>query len=144
MPTTVLVIDDDESIRTTLHMLLEAEGGYTVLEAADGKSAAEVLRASPAGMIVLFDYLMPQMDGAALLALAEREQWLGGHYAFICMTVASQRELPAALAALLAHYDVPLIAKPFDIDNLLAGVRLAEQRLAQHPEHTLPVPTPTQ
>lgn len=133
MPTTVLVIDDDESIRATLRMLLELEGGYTVLEAADGGSAIEMLRTSPIGMVVLFDYLMPHMDGEALLALAERERWLTGRYAFVCMTVATHTQLPATMAALLAHYDVPFIAKPFNIDDVLAAVRQAERGLAHPP-----------
>ena len=38
---TILVADDDSTIRTNLRMLLESEG-YRVLEAADGLEAAKV------------------------------------------------------------------------------------------------------
>ena len=73
--TAVLVIDDDADTRATLRLPLEDEG-YAVIEAADGDGALAVLRTSPHGLVVVFDYKMPCTDGEALLVLAERERWL--------------------------------------------------------------------
>lgn len=129
MPTHVLVIDDDADIRATLRLLLEDEGGYLVTDAADTEQALTVLHSSPQRLVVLFDYRMPRQESAALLALAEREVQLADRHAFICMTTTDSGRLPTTLLTLLAHYDVPLIAKPFDIATLLATVRQAEQRL---------------
>lgn len=132
MPTTVLVIDDDPDIRDMLSMLLHDEGGYAVIAAADPASALDILHTTPQRLIVLFDYRMPPTDGEALLALAEQEEHLVERHAFVCMTGADRDILPLTLLALLAHYAVPLVAKPFDIDDMLGVIGQAEQRLAQH------------
>jgi DNA-binding NtrC family response regulator len=136
MPTTVLVIDDDCDIRDMLHMLLQDEGGYAVMEAADPASALDILHTTPHSLVVLFDYRMPHIDGEALLALAEQEAGLTERHAFVCMTGANRDLLPPTLTMLLALYEVPLVAKPFDIDDMLAVIRQAEQRLAQVPVRT--------
>ncbi len=127
MSTHVLVIEDDEGIRLALRMLLEAEG-YAVAAAVDGKQALALLDMSQEGWVVVFDYRMPRLDGEALLALAEHEGWLAERHVFVCLT-ASPHRLPPTLSALLARYQVPLVGKPFDLDDLLAAVQQAEQRL---------------
>jgi two-component system chemotaxis response regulator CheY len=128
VPTRVLVIDDDSDTTAAVHWVLE-DAGYVVLEAADGTAALDVLHASPDGLVVLFDYRMPRLDGEKLMALAEREQMLVQRHSFVCMT-ASPTFLPPTLSALLARYDVPLLAKPFGIDELLAVIGQVAQRLA--------------
>jgi DNA-binding NtrC family response regulator len=128
MPTHVLVVDDDSDTRTTLRMVLE-DAGYAVREAEGGTAALDVLHTRPDGLVVLFDYRMPGVDGDALMALAEREHSLVQRHAFVCMT-ASPHSLAPTLSALLTRYNVPLVAKPFDIDELLAVIEQAAQRLA--------------
>ena len=63
MTVRVLVVDDEELVRTGLRMILEAEPGITVVgQAADGADAlAEVARLRPD--VVLMDIRMPGMDG---------------------------------------------------------------------------------
>jgi len=57
----VLVVDDDESLRTLLQYMMESDG-YRVLTAADGETA--VKKANDAAPdIVLLDAVMPGMDG---------------------------------------------------------------------------------
>src|SRR5215472_6672156 len=75
MSTRVLVIDDDSATRVSVRWILE-DAGYAVLEAEDGAVALDMLHASPDGLMVLFDYRMPRMNGVELMALAEREQLL--------------------------------------------------------------------
>jgi CheY-like chemotaxis protein len=132
MATHVLVIDDDSATRKMVRLILE-DAGYAVLEAADAGAALDALHTSPDELVALFNYRMPGMDGAALLALAAREHLLAPWHAFVCMTAASPDTLPPALSALLASYDVPLVAKPFAIAELLSAVRQAEQRLTLPP-----------
>lgn len=63
---TVLVVDDEESIRESLRMVLEYED-YRVEEAASGREAlAKVATFDPAA--VLLDIKMPEMDGLEVLA----------------------------------------------------------------------------
>ncbi len=65
-PTTVLVADDDRTIRRNLVLLLRSEG-YLVLEAADGKEAlAQIAEHAPDA--VLLDLKMPGRDGLDVLA----------------------------------------------------------------------------
>jgi DNA-binding NtrC family response regulator len=114
-------------------LLLHEEGGYTVIETAEPASALDILHSTPHGLVVLFTYRMPPTDGEALLALAEQEAQLVGRHAFVCMTDVSRDHLPLTVIALPTRYKVPLVPKPFEVDDLLAVIEQAEQRFAQRP-----------
>jgi DNA-binding NarL/FixJ family response regulator len=59
----VLLVDDQELVRTGFRMVLDAQTGIEVAgEAADGRAALEVLRSTSAD-VVLMDVRMPRMDG---------------------------------------------------------------------------------
>ena len=62
---TVLVVDDDRSIRGLVSRTLSLDG-HRVIEAAEGNAALEAL-ASEAVDVVLLDLMMPVMDGWAVL-----------------------------------------------------------------------------
>jgi CheY-like chemotaxis protein len=63
---TVLVVDDEQSIRQLIAVTLELEG-LRVLQAEDGLRALEIARAEPVALITL-DVMMPGMDGWELAA----------------------------------------------------------------------------
>jgi len=58
---TVLIVDDEQSLRDALEMTFSREG-YQVLKASDGPEALEAARASVPD-VVLLDVMMPGMDG---------------------------------------------------------------------------------
>jgi DNA-binding NarL/FixJ family response regulator len=59
----VLLVDDQELVRTGFRMVLDAQEGIEVVgEASDGRGALEVLRSTSAD-VVLMDVRMPKMDG---------------------------------------------------------------------------------
>ncbi len=61
----VLVVDDDPSVRLALKTMFEAEAVGNVYEAPDGETAIEVAyRHTP--RLVILDYDMPRMDGEAV------------------------------------------------------------------------------
>lgn len=62
----VLVVDDDESIRSLLSVLLRFEG-YNVCEAGDGLEACHELKQRHFDLVIS-DYHMPRFDGLQLLA----------------------------------------------------------------------------
>ena len=62
---TILVVDDDELVRTTLGVLVSALG-YPCLAAGDGEEALAVLTATAIDLVIT-DVVMPRMDGLALL-----------------------------------------------------------------------------
>ncbi len=61
--TRVLVVDDDPQFRRVVRIALAASG-YEVSEAADGLQALDEMGAKPIN-VVLLDWKMPRMDGAA-------------------------------------------------------------------------------
>jgi DNA-binding response OmpR family regulator len=64
-PTTILVTDDESSIRLMLRTALESEG-YDVEEAADGQEALVAINRRVPDLMVL-DLNMPRLDGMAVL-----------------------------------------------------------------------------
>jgi DNA-binding response OmpR family regulator len=62
---TILVVDDDEAIRTLLQEELEDEG-YKVLIATNARDALKMVAAEPLDLVVL-DIRMPGMDGLEAL-----------------------------------------------------------------------------
>jgi CheY-like chemotaxis protein len=115
----ILVVDDDEWVRTvTARMLRRA--GYGVLEADGGETALELLRgvAGRCVRLVLTDMMMPGMNGASLAAVVELEHPAAR---VLIMTGYSGGILPEAR---LGTDPGAVLAKPFTVDELLAAVRL--------------------
>ncbi len=65
MKKTILVVDDEEGIRSLCRELLSEEG-YDVIEAEDGMEALREVEESNPDLVVL-DIKMPQMDGMEAL-----------------------------------------------------------------------------
>ncbi len=114
---TVLVVDDDIGIRESAAMALEKVGLKTV-QAGDVTSALQALRAHRIDL-VLSDIYMPGETGLTLLqALSERKN----PPRVILMTARGTIET-TALAQRIGAFDY--IAKPFDLNELIARVRAA-------------------
>ena len=62
---TIVLVDDDRNILTSVSMVLEAEG-FTVVCYSDGETAWRSLQAHPVDLVVL-DIKMPRMNGLDLL-----------------------------------------------------------------------------
>lgn len=61
----VLVVDDDDNIREVVRTILEGGSFGTIWEAESGEKAIEVADKEKPDLVVL-DYMMPGMDGAAV------------------------------------------------------------------------------
>jgi DNA-binding response OmpR family regulator len=70
-PKTVLIVDDEPHVRELLRQELEA-GAYTVLEAGDGRTALNMVRATPPDLIIL-DVAMPELSGFDVAAVLKRD-----------------------------------------------------------------------
>ena len=109
---TILVADDEESVRVLMARILEQHDAR-VIQAANGREALEILRAhNDAVDLVLTDILMPGMSG---FELARR----------------LRSERPAMTLVYVSGYtgedfeqpdDGPLVAKPFTSDGLVQAV----------------------
>ncbi len=63
---TVLIVDDTEEARRLIRRILQAQGNYTLHEAANGRQALEIARKELPDLVIL-DLMMPEMDGFAVL-----------------------------------------------------------------------------
>ena|SRR3984893_17476866 len=110
----ILIVDDDESIRQIVRICLTDEG-YEVFEAPNGQVALNTLGEFMPDLILL-DLRMPVMDG---WEFAKRYEKMPGPRAPVV----------AFVAALNAEQDCAdldaagILAKPFDLDDLLKAVR---------------------
>jgi CheY-like chemotaxis protein len=64
-PTDVLVVDDEEALRTSVADILRS-AGYSVMEAEDGQVALDVLESKQVAVVVL-DQRMPRRTGIEVL-----------------------------------------------------------------------------
>ncbi len=92
MSTRVLVVDDEDTLRTVIGQVLE-EDGYDVTEAPSGEKALELFRQSPYP-IVITDVIMGKMSGLELL---QEVKLLDPESLVVIMT--SQASLDKATAA---------------------------------------------
>jgi len=67
----ILVVDDEEMMRTLLNRILSREG-YKIRSAEDGVVALEVLKAEKFD-IIISDMKMPRMNGFELLKIVKKE-----------------------------------------------------------------------
>lgn len=72
----VLIVDDDTSIRTMLAYVFD-DAGFSVVEAADGREALDVLRTEQPALVVL-DLMMPEIDGVEVLRICRAEGLIDG------------------------------------------------------------------
>ncbi len=127
----VLIVDDDQEIRRALRFALE-DAGYTVAEAAEGASAIAFLAARHEPWVVVLDAIMNGMDGESMLRRIARDPALRERHGFLLMTAQKQR-LPASTRDLVRQLAIPMLHKPFDLDDMLAWVdRIARQIAARH------------
>ncbi len=115
----VLIVEDDEVIRSLLRSAL-AEEGCNVLVAADGGTALRLATLHRPGVILL-DVRLPGMDGVDF-ARAYR-QTPGPHAPIIVLTAMGAAD-DAVRSVELARAD-GFVAKPFDLDVLVEIVRHA-------------------
>lgn len=112
----VLVVDDDDAIRTLVERVLRREK-YEVESARDGHEAIEKLSRNDYGSILL-DLMMPRVDGLGVLRFLETERPHVGK-SVILMTA----NLHGAVEAARAKPAFTVLPKPFELDQLIAHVR---------------------
>jgi two-component system chemotaxis response regulator CheY len=113
----ILVVEDDDAIRGLVSEVLR-DDGYDVREASNGVEALDRLREERPDLIVL-DLMMPVMDGWAFVEECRRKPYCDG--VPIVVTSASH-DLPRTAERLSTFGVRTCLAKPFDVDGLLALV----------------------
>ncbi|MCP3139400.1 response regulator [Pyxidicoccus xibeiensis] len=106
----ILIVDDEFGIVEALRDLL-ADEGYRTVVALNGREALERM-AEERPAVVLLDYMMPVMDGPALLAAMQQDADLRD-IPVVMMSASHEsrwRHLPCAA----------FLPKPFELEQLLA------------------------
>ncbi len=111
----VLVVDDDPSIRTTISMLLRMEG-HQVRAAGDGRAGLEAALASPPD-VVISDLHMPGMSGLELMLALRGEPRLAATRVLLLTGVTGQ-----PIAAPDGSVPDAVLTKPFAREQLLSAL----------------------
>lgn len=110
-----LVVEDDGAILDLVKIVLEREA-FVVEGVRTGAAAIELLE-SVAYDLLIVDLMMPEVGGDALLGFLEVTQ--PGYLRRVIVTTAS----PARMSCEFLHRICRLLAKPFDIDELVLIAR---------------------
>lgn len=124
MSTTILVVDDNASVRRLLQDYLE-EQDYRVITADDGENALYSARREQPDLILL-DLMMPKMDGYEFLRLYRQNRQTP-----VIMITARQDEPDAVLALEMGADDY--VVKPFRMRELHARIRAVLRRAESKP-----------
>ena len=116
----VLVVDDDDDVRTIARLSLSRLGGMTVLEARSGREAVG-LAAREHPDVVLLDVMMPELDGAGTLAALRAAETTRD----IPVVFLTAKAMPAEVERLKALGAVDVLTKPFEPRELAAQLRTA-------------------
>ncbi len=108
----ILIVDDDESVREHLGRLIAKEG-YQILQADNGKTALKIIKQTPPALIFL-DLIMPKMDGFTFLQqLKEKKEWQN-----IPVIILTSKELTQEEKEFLQGRTPKILAKSPYLENI--------------------------
>src|SRR3954451_21671098 len=119
MARTILVVEDETTLRETLAEALEAEG-YRVVAAADGREALERFRGERPDLVLL-DLMLPELSGVEVTRIIR-----AGSGVPIVMLTAKDAEVDKVVGLELGADDY--VTKPFSLRELTARIRALFRR----------------
>jgi DNA-binding response OmpR family regulator len=129
MARSILVVDDERTLRETLAEGLEEEG-FAVFQAADGREAVEAFRRHHPDLILL-DLMLPELSGTDVCRIIRAESGVP-----ILMLTAKSAEIDKVVGLELGADDY--VTKPFSFRELLARVRALLRRAEAQAQVTEP------
>jgi DNA-binding response OmpR family regulator len=111
---TILLIEDEGTVRETLAMNLRAEG-YDVLTAADGMTGLDLARDETPDLIIM-DLMLPKLDGLSVCRIVRKDSDVP-----IIMLTARGTEMDRITGLETGADDY--VVKPFSLGELMARVR---------------------
>jgi DNA-binding response OmpR family regulator len=129
MPRTILVVEDEPTLRETVAEALEAEG-FAARTAADGPAAVASFRERQPDLVLL-DLMLPGMSGMDVCRILRAESSVP-----IVMLTARDSEVDKVVGLELGADDY--VTKPFSLRELAARIRAVLRRTDQLGSTTLP------
>ena len=133
----VLIVDDDQGLRTVLAAALGDEG-FTVGQAGDGLAGLRAFESEGADLMIL-DILMPEMDGLEVCRRIRRKSTVP------IILLSSRGDEVDRVTGLETGAD-DYVTKPFSTRELVARIRAVERRVTATPAAAAgpaPAPAPT-
>ena len=118
----VYLVDDDEAVRDSLALLLEAKG-YDVQGFASAVDFLATAPSLPIGCLIV-DIRMPEMDGLEL-----QQRLIASRLDFPLIVITGHGDVPLAVRAMKSGA-IDFIEKPFASEAILSSLDTACQRLA--------------
>jgi two-component system, OmpR family, response regulator RegX3 len=119
VPKTILVVEDEPTLRETLAEALEADG-FRAVQAADGRAALERFRAEKPDLVLL-DLMLPELSGLEVTRQIRAESSIP-----IVMLTARDSEVDKVVGLELGADDY--VTKPFSFRELSARIRAVLRR----------------
>ena len=123
-PQTVLIVEDDEAIASSVAYSLD-RAGYRTLRAGDGAQALRLFRQQRPDLVIL-DLMLPQMDGWRVMDELRRED--ARVPVIVCSARTSEFDRVHGLEMGADDY----VTKPFSMKELLARVQAHLRRVESH------------
>lgn len=120
---TVLLVDDDPSLRSLLHKVL-SRANYTVHVASNGREAIQLFQSHPADVVVT-DIIMPEMEGIETILTLRR---MNPNVPIIAMSGGGRVDSVEYLRLCRACGVAATLSKPFTHEELLRTLDQSGQR----------------
>src|SRR5574341_336725 len=125
--TTILIVEDEQTLRETLAYNLREEG-YTVLESGDGEDGLQAIRERKPDLVIL-DIMLPGLDGLTVCRLVRKDPDVA-HIPIIMLPArGTQGDKMVGLDTGADDY----VTKPFGLGEFLARVRAVLRRSGPRP-----------
>ncbi len=113
----ILVIEDDESVRSLLEHSLSVS--YDIESIADGQEAVRRVQTKPAADLMICDVMLPGVDGLTIARHAKKSQvWSMVPIIFLTART-TPRDVIEGIQAGARHY----VTKPFKLKDLLDKIK---------------------
>jgi len=131
----ILIIDDEQQIRSMLRLMLEREG-YEVVEAPDGSAGMRAYRQKPVDLVIT-DLIMPNKDGIGMIIELKKEF---PEVKIIAMSGGGLNKPEGYLKGAKKLGAACTLTKPIDREEMLRAVKNIIKGNAPELEETPPEP----
>jgi CheY-like chemotaxis protein len=115
----LMIVDDDEQLRTVLRAILEQEG-YEVSVAESGQKCLDMLKSGEKPDLILLDVMMPEMDGWETCRIIKEDKKLRALRVAMLTVKSHDKDKMKSLGYATADWH---IAKPIDKKKFVKTVK---------------------